>query len=216
MVITRVYLTKAICAAKQVVIFEHYSFDLSLDVIIEHSLRSSATLNLQFILVAVFPPCLSVVMIHLKKNLLDRISSISIGSSNVQPSELPYLPVLFIGMSQSRQHDKSESVLEDSPCLKPFFDSKHELLASVYIFLRPKPCVQTRIYPVDLEFFDPVVQCFIDLLQSAVAELVDLIESHDHLNLIFVPKCDGSWRVNDCVVVLVLKACSIPARFGEV
>ncbi|GKD57847.1 uncharacterized mitochondrial protein-like protein [Tanacetum coccineum] len=48
--------------------------------------------------------------IHLKKNLLDRISSISIGSSNVQPSESPYLPVLFIGTSQSRQHDKSESV----------------------------------------------------------------------------------------------------------
>ncbi|GJS24165.1 retrovirus-related pol polyprotein from transposon TNT 1-94 [Tanacetum coccineum] len=47
--------------------------------------------------------------IHLKKNLLDRISSISIGSSNVQPSESPYLPVLFIRMSQSRQHDKSES-----------------------------------------------------------------------------------------------------------
>ncbi|GJT24850.1 hypothetical protein Tco_0894787 [Tanacetum coccineum] len=38
-----------------------------------------------------------------------RISSISIGSSNVQPSEFPYLPVLCIGMSQSRQHDKSES-----------------------------------------------------------------------------------------------------------
>ncbi|GJU11189.1 hypothetical protein Tco_1133585 [Tanacetum coccineum] len=38
------------------------------------------------------------------------ISSISIGSSNVQPSESPYLPVLFIGTSQSRQHDKSESM----------------------------------------------------------------------------------------------------------
>ncbi|GJY42224.1 hypothetical protein Tco_0429494 [Tanacetum coccineum] len=49
-------------------------------------------------------------MIHLKMNLLDRISSISIGSSDVQPSESPYLPVLFIGTSQSRQHDKSESV----------------------------------------------------------------------------------------------------------
>ncbi|GKD32964.1 hypothetical protein Tco_1248473, partial [Tanacetum coccineum] len=37
------------------------------------------------------------------------ISSISIGSSNVQPLESLCLPVLFIGMSQSRQHDKSES-----------------------------------------------------------------------------------------------------------
>ncbi|GKB97040.1 hypothetical protein Tco_0983177 [Tanacetum coccineum] len=49
--------------------------------------------------------------ILLKLNLSDhRISSISIGSSDVQPSESPYLPVLFIGMSQSRQQDKSESV----------------------------------------------------------------------------------------------------------
>ncbi|GJY23323.1 hypothetical protein Tco_0396981 [Tanacetum coccineum] len=38
-----------------------------------------------------------------------RISSVSNGSSNVQPSESPYLPVLFIGTSQSRQHNKSES-----------------------------------------------------------------------------------------------------------
>ncbi|GJU15854.1 reverse transcriptase domain-containing protein [Tanacetum coccineum] len=40
---------------------------------------------------------------------IEKISSISIGSSNVQPSESPYLLVLFIGTSQSRQHDKSES-----------------------------------------------------------------------------------------------------------
>ncbi|GJW29946.1 hypothetical protein Tco_0046821 [Tanacetum coccineum] len=37
-------------------------------------------------------------------------TSISIGSSNVQLSESPYLHVPFIGTSQSRQHDKSESV----------------------------------------------------------------------------------------------------------
>ncbi|GJX59182.1 putative reverse transcriptase domain-containing protein [Tanacetum coccineum] len=39
-----------------------------------------------------------------------RISFYKYGSSNVQPSESPYLPVPFIGMSQTRQHDKSESV----------------------------------------------------------------------------------------------------------
>ncbi|GJZ91914.1 hypothetical protein Tco_0663979 [Tanacetum coccineum] len=160
--------------------------------------------------------------IHLKKNLLDTFSSISIGSSNVQPSESPYLHVLFIGTSQSRQHDKSESqsvvslsypstnkafqVPEDSPCLKPFLYGKHELLASVDIFPCPKPCVQTRIHPVDLEFLDPVVQCLINLLKSVITELVDLIEPHDHLNPIFIPKCDGPWRVNYCEVVLELKA----------
>nr|GEY48529.1 hypothetical protein [Tanacetum cinerariifolium] len=48
-----------------------------------------------------------------------------------------------------------------------------------------------------------------------ITELVDLIELHDHLNSIFVPKCNGSWRVDYRVVVLVFKARGIPSRFGE-
>ncbi|GJS09056.1 integrase, catalytic region, zinc finger, CCHC-type containing protein [Tanacetum coccineum] len=107
-------------------------------------------------------------------------------------------------------------VLEDSPCLKPFLYGKHELLASVDIIPCPKPCVQTRIHPVDLEFLDLVVQCLINLLQSVVTKLMDLIEPHDHLNPIFIPKCDGPWRVNYCEVMLELKASGIPSRFGEV
>ncbi|GJT53387.1 hypothetical protein Tco_0988441 [Tanacetum coccineum] len=107
-------------------------------------------------------------------------------------------------------------VPEDSPCLKPFLYGKHELLASVDIIPCPKSCVQTWIHPIDLEFLDPVVQCLVNLLQSAVTELVDLIEPHDHLNPIFIPKCDGPWRVNYCEVVLELKASGIPSRFGEV
>ncbi|GKF98615.1 hypothetical protein Tco_0297398, partial [Tanacetum coccineum] len=95
--------------------------------------------------------------------------------------------------------NKAFQVPEDSPCPEPFFDSKHELLASVYIFLCTKPCVQTRIHPVNLKFFDPVVQCFIDLLQSVVTELVDIIEPHDHLNPIFIPKCDG--LIRDSIIV---------------
>ncbi|GJR45774.1 hypothetical protein Tco_1313877 [Tanacetum coccineum] len=88
--------------------------------------------------------------------------------------------------------NKAFQVTKDPPCLKPFLNGKHELLASFNIFPCPKPCVQTRIHPDDLEFLDPVFQCLINLLQSAVAELVDLIEAHDHLNPIFIPKCDGS------------------------
>ncbi|GKA37457.1 hypothetical protein Tco_0724022 [Tanacetum coccineum] len=107
------------------------------------------------------------------------------------------------------------SVSEDSPCLKPFLYGKHKLLAPVDIFPCPKPCVQTRIHPVDIEFLDPVVQCLINLLQSVVTELVDLIEPHDHLNPIFIPKCDGPWRVNYCEVVLKLKASGIPSGCGR-
>ncbi|GKB27747.1 hypothetical protein Tco_0867148 [Tanacetum coccineum] len=106
--------------------------------------------------------------------------------------------------------------MEDPPCLKMYLNGKHELLASVNIFPCPKSCVQTRIHPVNLEFLDPVVQCLINLLQCAVTELVDLIEPHDHLNPIFIPKCDGSWRVNYGEVVLELKSSCIPSRFGKV
>ncbi|GJW44928.1 ribonuclease H-like domain-containing protein [Tanacetum coccineum] len=112
--------------------------------------------------------------------------------------------------------NKAFQVPEDSPCLKPFLNGKHELFASVDIFPCPKPCVQTWIHPVDLEFLNPIVQCLINLLQSAVTKLVDLIEPHDHLNPIFIPKCDGPWRVNYCEVVLELKASGIPSRFGEI
>ncbi|GKD77935.1 hypothetical protein Tco_1340556 [Tanacetum coccineum] len=112
--------------------------------------------------------------------------------------------------------NKAFQVMKDPPCLKPFLNGKHELLASFDIFPCSKPCVQTQIYPVDLEFLDPIVQCLINLLQSSVDELVDLIEAHDHLNPIFIPKCDGTWKVNYGVVVLKLKTSCIPSRFGEV
>ncbi|GKC13074.1 hypothetical protein Tco_1009856 [Tanacetum coccineum] len=108
--------------------------------------------------------------------------------------------------------NKAFQVTEDPPCLKPSLNGKYELLASFNIFPCPKSCVQTRIHPVNLEFLDPVVRCLINLLQSAVTELVDLIEPHDHLNLIFIPKCDGSWRVNYGKVVLELKTSCIPSE----
>nr|GFA09792.1 hypothetical protein [Tanacetum cinerariifolium] len=47
---------------------------------------------------------------------------------------------------------------------------------------------------------------------SVITKLVDLIGPHDHLNPIFVPKCDGSWRVDYCVIMLVFKAGGIPSR----
>ncbi|GJZ79898.1 hypothetical protein Tco_0644735 [Tanacetum coccineum] len=52
--------------------------------------------------------------------------------------------------------------------------------------------------------------------KSAVAELVDLIEAHDHLNPIFIPKCDDFWRVNYGEVVLELKTSCIPSRLTVV
>ncbi|GJR86488.1 putative reverse transcriptase domain-containing protein [Tanacetum coccineum] len=146
--------------------------------------------------ISIFADCIKI--IHLKKNLLDKISSQSVVSLSY-PST-----------------NKAFQVSEDSPCLNPFLNGKHELFAYVDIFPCPKLCVQTWIHLVDLEFLNLIVQCLLNLLQGAVTELVDLIESRDHLNPIFIPKCDGPWRVNYCEVVLELKASGIPSRFSEV
>nr|GFB83539.1 hypothetical protein [Tanacetum cinerariifolium] len=107
-------------------------------------------------------------------------------------------------------------ITKDPPSLQPFLNGKHELLASIQILPGPKPCVQAWIHPIDLEFLDSIVQCLINLVQSAVTELVDLIEAHNHLNTVSISKCDGSWRIDYRVVMLVFEARGIPSRFGEV
>ncbi|GJW49718.1 hypothetical protein Tco_0091069 [Tanacetum coccineum] len=108
--------------------------------------------------------------------------------------------IVFCLLSYSSTN-KAFQVTKDPPCLKPFLNGKHKLLASVNIFPCPKPCVQTRIHPVDLKSLDSVVQCLFNLLQSAVTELVDLIEPHDHLNPIFVLK------VTDLGDSIIVKSC---------
>ncbi|GJU23804.1 retrovirus-related pol polyprotein from transposon TNT 1-94 [Tanacetum coccineum] len=73
---------------------------------------------------------------------------------------------------------------------------------------KSKDTNQEKLYLLHMDLCGP--------MRSAVTELVDLIEPHDHLNLIFIPKCDGPWRVNYCEVVLELKDNGIPSRFGKV
>nr|GEZ70703.1 hypothetical protein [Tanacetum cinerariifolium] len=63
---------------------------------------------------------------------------------------------------------------------------------------------------------DPVIQCLVNFLQRPITQLVYLIEAHHHLNPISIPKRNGPWRIDDCVVMLVLEACGIPLRVGEV
>nr|GEX62063.1 hypothetical protein [Tanacetum cinerariifolium] len=50
----------------------------------------------------------------------------------------------------------------------------------------------------------------------AITELVYLVEAHHHLNLIFISKLNSLRRIDDGIVVLILKASAIPLRFGEV
>ncbi|GJY78539.1 retrovirus-related pol polyprotein from transposon TNT 1-94 [Tanacetum coccineum] len=81
--------------------------DLTEDSKYDYSLFTKKSDNV-FIMLLVYVD--DIVITENDVNEIDKISSISIGSLDVQPSESPYLPVLFIGTSQSRQHDKSESV----------------------------------------------------------------------------------------------------------
>ncbi|GKE59430.1 hypothetical protein Tco_1498615, partial [Tanacetum coccineum] len=112
--------------------------------------------------------------------------------------------------------NKSFEIPKDTSCLESFLYGEHKLLASVDVFPCPKPYVHPWISPVDSEFLDSVVQRFINLLQSAITELVDLIKPHDHLNPIFVSEDNYPWRIYDHEVMLILKSSGIPSRFGEV
>nr|GEX16434.1 hypothetical protein [Tanacetum cinerariifolium] len=53
-------------------------------------------------------------------------------------------------------------------------------------------------------------------IHRAITKLVYLVEARHHLNLIFILKHDSPRRIDDGVVMLVLEACGIPLRFGEV
>ncbi|GKB75685.1 hypothetical protein Tco_0942580 [Tanacetum coccineum] len=127
---------------------------------------------------------LSVIMMSMIKNMKCEHGVINrcVSCQQLLPSGFLRVYKSVVPFSYSSTN-KAFQVTEDPPCLKPFLNGKHELLASFDIFPCLKLCVQTRIYPINLEFLDPVVQCLINLLQSAVAELVDLIEAHDHPNL---------------------------------
>nr|GEV66882.1 hypothetical protein [Tanacetum cinerariifolium] len=50
----------------------------------------------------------------------------------------------------------------------------------------------------------------------AITVLVYLVEAHHHLNPIFILKHDSPRRIDNGVVMLVLKARGIPLRFGKV
>nr|GEW99174.1 hypothetical protein [Tanacetum cinerariifolium] len=67
------------------------------------------------------------------------------------------------------------------------------------------------------------VSCVVGLLavidnefESAITELVYLVEAHHHLNPIFIPKYDSPRRIDNGIVMLILEARGIPLRFGEV
>nr|GFB20693.1 hypothetical protein [Tanacetum cinerariifolium] len=75
--------------------------------------------------------------------------------------------------------NKAFQVPVDLSCLQSPFNSRDELFAPSHVLLSPKTRIHTRIEPLDLEFLDSISQCFQNLCQRAVTELVDLVEPHN-------------------------------------
>nr|GEV90337.1 E-beta-farnesene synthase [Tanacetum cinerariifolium] len=114
--------------------------------------------------------------------------------------------------TESSGHDKSSSLYSELRLTDSEVESDEDLPG-----IDAGTCVIFELSLRSSSIVDLLVILVVEYcLLSTVTELVDLIEPHDHLNSIYVPKCDGSWRVDYCVVVLIFKADGIPFRFGEV
>nr|GFA82526.1 hypothetical protein [Tanacetum cinerariifolium] len=93
--------------------------------------------------------------------------------------------------------NKAFKVPIDPSRLQSPFNSHDELFAPCHILLSPKTRIHTQIKLLDLEFLDSVGQCFQNLGQRVVIELVDLVESHNISFIVVDREHDCSRRLND-------------------
>ncbi|GKF30971.1 hypothetical protein Tco_0100769 [Tanacetum coccineum] len=112
--------------------------------------------------------------------------------------------------------NKAFQFLVDSSRLQLPFNSRYELFAPCHILFSPEARIYTQIKPPDLEFFDSVIQCFQNMCQHAITELVYFVKPH-YLSFVVVDREDFySRRLNDGIIMLELIACCIPSWFSEV
>ncbi|GKB56494.1 hypothetical protein Tco_0912680 [Tanacetum coccineum] len=112
--------------------------------------------------------------------------------------------------------NKAFQVPVDPSCLQSLFNSRYELFAPCHVLLSLESRIHTQIEPLDLKFFDSVIQCFQNTCQCSITELVYFVEHHD-LSFIFVnQEYYYSRRLNDGIIMLEFVACSIPSWFSEV
>nr|GEV75480.1 hypothetical protein [Tanacetum cinerariifolium] len=125
----------------------------------------------------------------------------------------------------SLEHTRYDLLRKENKQLKKDFEIRQDKDIEKLIALKhqgslslvPLTCVIFELSLRSSSIVDLLVILAVEYcLLSAVTELVDLIEPHDHLNSIFVLKCDSSWRVDYRVVILVFKARGIPSKFDEV
>nr|GEX70810.1 putative ribonuclease H-like domain-containing protein [Tanacetum cinerariifolium] len=112
--------------------------------------------------------------------------------------------------------NKTFQVLEDPFGLESPFNGMYKFLAPCHILISPKPRVHTRVEPIDLVFLNYVIQCFYNIYQRTITEFVNLIKPHDLSFIVTDREHNCMRRLNDGVVVLVLKAFCIPSRFSEI
>nr|GFA13207.1 hypothetical protein [Tanacetum cinerariifolium] len=93
--------------------------------------------------------------------------------------------------------NKAFKVPIDRSRLQSPFNSHDELFAPCHILLSPKTRIHTQIKLLDLEFLDSVGQCFQNLGQRVVIELVDLVEPHNISFIVVDREHDCLRRLND-------------------
>ncbi|GKA73435.1 hypothetical protein Tco_0779737 [Tanacetum coccineum] len=96
--------------------------------------------------------------------------------------------------------------------------SEHEVLAPVNIYTRSNRCSFPWIVPIELEFLDAIVQRFINLLQSAITELVNSCENlMDHSKpRILVSECELPFGESImCISLLEFKSSGFPSRWSS-
>ncbi|GJX62143.1 hypothetical protein Tco_0295043 [Tanacetum coccineum] len=107
--------------------------------------------------------------------------------------------------------NKAFQVPIDSSRLQSPFNGRYELFAPCHVLLSPESRIHTRIELLDLEFLDSVIQCFQNMCQRSIIELVYLIEPPDLSVLVVYQEYYCSRRLNDGIIMLELIAFSIPS-----
>ncbi|GJU52703.1 hypothetical protein Tco_1226417 [Tanacetum coccineum] len=112
--------------------------------------------------------------------------------------------------------NKAFQILVDPSRLQSPFNCLYELFAPCHVLLSPESRIHTQIEPLDLKFFDSVIQCFQNAYQRSITELVYFVKPH-YLSFVVVDREDFySRRLNDGIIMLELIACCIPSWFSEV
>nr|GEW37251.1 ribonuclease H-like domain-containing protein [Tanacetum cinerariifolium] len=150
---------------------------------------------------------------RIPKNLLDRVSQLHYPF--LIPERLKSDNTSVVNISYATTN-KAFQVSKDPSGLESLFNGMYKFLPPCHILISPKPCVHTRVEPIDLVFLNPEIQCFHNVRQRTITEFLNLIEPHALLFIVTDREHNCTRRINNCVVVLVLEAFCIPSWFSKI